>query len=123
LANSRRTAAVVGLLAALVLATGSVTIRSVYGVWSPLEPPARLELCDQNYTRFTEDRWSLEQAVARDPEARTAIVATATFGALPLGLRAPPRFEPGAGYNGCGHLLLLKLAADSYVPYYKLGGP
>jgi hypothetical protein len=116
--------ALVGLLAAAVaLAMGSLAIRSVYGVWTPFEPPARFELCDQNYTRFIDERWSLEEAVARDPEARTAFVAPVTFGALPLGLHAPARFEPGAGYNGCGHLLLLQLAADSYVPYYKLGAP
>jgi hypothetical protein len=114
----------VGLLAAaVVLATGALAIRKAYGVWTPLEPPARFEVCDQNYTRLDEEQWSFEQAVARDPQARSAIVAPATFGALPLGLETPARFTPGAGYNGCGQLLLLKLAADSYIPYYKLGGP
>lgn len=51
------------------------------------------------------------------------IVLTPTVGLIPLAVTRPTRYEMGAGYNGCGSVLLLKVADDAYVVYAKLGGP
>lgn len=111
--------AVVGLL----LATGTLWIRATYGVWTIAEAPTRIELCHQSYTRFDDQPGTLDEATAHDASAGGALIIESTVGRLPVGLREPDRFAEGAGYNGCGSLLLLRVGPDAYVAYYKRGGP
>jgi hypothetical protein len=99
-------------------------VRLTFGVWSPLQAPERIALCDMSYTKRDDRAFTRAAAAAElsEPDA-DSIVLDPTFGALPLVIQRPARFEPGASYNGCGHALLLRVAHDEYVLYFKLGGP
>lgn len=121
--NGRTVATLVIAVVVVLVAMGTVWIRATYGVWTILDAPTRLVLCHQPYTRFDDRPWTRAEVARHDAQADQALVIESTVGRLPVGLPEPDRFVAGAGYNGCGHLLLLHVDADAYVVYYKLGGP
>ena len=74
------------------------------------------------YDKFDDQVLTYTVAVSQEPSP-APIVVKPTVGQLPLGAPTPPRFLPGASYNGCGHMLLLQVSSDGYVRYFQLGGP
>jgi len=116
-------AGVVSLVIVGVAAVGSTMwVRATFGVWGIWTEPERIPLCDMSYTKRDGRVLSYAEAVGPGPDP-TPVVLEPTVGALPLRFANPARYEPGAGYNGCGHMLLLRVADDGYIRYFKLGGP
>jgi hypothetical protein len=108
----------------LVVTAGSLgVVRVTYGVWTPNEAPTRFEICHQVYTRFDDHPRSLAEVTRLNAEGPLALVIEPTVGLLPIGVSEPDRLEEGAGYQGCGHLVLIRSGPDAYVMYFKLGGP
>jgi hypothetical protein len=121
--RARQLVIAIALGVAAVAVAALFWVRATYGVWSPLEAPTRFPMCDQRYTRLDGRPRTFDEAVDYDAQARDAIVLDATIGRLPVPIPSPWQFTPGAGYYGCGHLVLLRIEPDRYVLYYKLGGP
>jgi hypothetical protein len=124
--GARSTAFLAAIIALNVAGAATVGmfiwIRGAYGVWLPSQTPERIPLCGQTYTKRDDRLFTLDQAVRGDPDP-SPIVLEPTILRLPIGNPTPSRFEPGAGYNGCGHMVLLRVADDGYLLYFKLGGP
>jgi hypothetical protein len=93
-----------------------------YGVLGWSSTPTRIGYCDQSYTRLDDEPAPLDQLIERDPHAVGATVLEPTIGTLPVGAPLPSGFPLGAGYNGCGPLVLLHLHGG-FLRYSKLGGP
>jgi hypothetical protein len=109
---------VVGFVVVAFLTLSALT----YGVVGWSETPTRIGYCGQSYTRFDDEPKPLEQLVERGPNAIPATILEPTIGTLPIGAPLPSRYPLGAGYNGCGPLVLLHLDGG-YLRYEKLGGP
>lgn len=116
-------AGVLAIVVAGVAVLGSlVWVRASFGVWGMSAVPERIPLCDQSYTKRDDRLLTYAEAVGPGPEP-SPIVLEPTIGELPISFAAQPRYEPGAGYNGCGSMVLLRIADDAYVRYVKGGGP
>jgi len=110
--------AAVGLAALVSMAWAWAT----YGVFGWSSTPTRFGYCGQTDTRFDDVPRTWGQVVAMDSEALGGVVLEPTIGTLPVLAPVPSGYAPGAGYNGCGHLVVLHLASG-YWRYDKLGGP
>jgi hypothetical protein len=91
-------------------------------VWLPTQTPERIRPCDQTYTKRDDRVFTREQVGRGDPDP-SPIILEPNVGRTPVGVATPDRYEPGAGYNGCGHMLALHTGMNEYVLYFKLGGP
>jgi hypothetical protein len=125
-ATRRETAVLALVLAVVIIGIGIVGLslwgRANYGVFGWSATPTRLGYCDQTYTLLDEQPRTWDQVVARDPQAASALILEPTLGTLPVGAPLPSSHAAGAGYNGCGPLVVLHLGSG-YRMYYKLGGP
>ena len=99
-----------------------IWVRASFGVWGVSALPERIPLCNQSYTKRDDRVLTYAEAVGQDSEP-SPIVLEPTIGRLPISLAAQPRYDPGAGYYGCGRMVLLHVAEDGYVQFFKLGGP
>jgi hypothetical protein len=92
-----------------------------YGVWWIGTAPERIPVCQMTYTK-RDDRF-LRYPDAVEGQQEPPIVLRPSLGLIPLAPERPADFDLGAGYHGCGSMVLLQVGLDEYVVYSKLGGP